>query len=367
MATIKKTPEGTWQVAIRRKGHKPVYKTFPKRALAETWARETEGGMDAGSFQDYRKAEKSLLTDQLDKYEQEITPSKKSQRTERAALAHLRAFFCHLTLASCQPKVVVSYAEGRLQKVSSDTVRRELQILSDVFETCRVGWGIACINPVPEARRTLRKRKLLQPGVRRDRRLYPGELEALVATYHKLESDLCALIEFAVETAMRRSEIFAMRRRDINKQACTLRIPVSKTDHQTGREGRTIPLSPRAMQILASLPLRLDGQVWMYTDVDAISRGFARTVSQARRAYLARCARDGVDPDEKFLVGLRFHDLRHEGTSRLFEKGWSIAEVAAVTGHEDWDSLQRYTHLMAGKLADKLAEGFVAPGAKESA
>lgn len=42
---------------------------------------------------------------------------------------------------------------------------------------------------------------------------------------------------------------------------------------------------------------------------------------------------------------LHFHDLRHEGTSRLFEAGFEIHQVALVTGHKDWKMLRRYTHL----------------------
>jgi len=45
------------------------------------------------------------------------------------------------------------------------------------------------------------------------------------------------------------------------------------------------------------------------------------------------------------ITDLHFHDLRHEGTSRLFEAGFSIEQVALVTGHKDWKMLRRYTHL----------------------
>jgi site-specific recombinase XerD len=45
------------------------------------------------------------------------------------------------------------------------------------------------------------------------------------------------------------------------------------------------------------------------------------------------------------IEDLHFHDLRHEGTSRLFEAGFSIQQVALVTGHKDWKMLRRYTHL----------------------
>jgi len=42
---------------------------------------------------------------------------------------------------------------------------------------------------------------------------------------------------------------------------------------------------------------------------------------------------------------LRFHDLRHEATSRLFERGYQIHEVAQFTLHESWNELKRYTNI----------------------
>lgn len=357
MATIKQTKEGTWQVAIRRRGAKPVYKTFLKKAQAQQWARETEAAMDTGAFEDFRKAEKTLLGDMLSRYQEEITPTKKSQRTERASIANLQAGLPHYVLAAVTPRVVVAYAERRLAVVGSDTVRRELQILSEVFATARALWSITCINPVPEARQMLTRRRMLQPGVRRERRLLRGEQERLLAVKHKrlaTPTQITEVIGFLLETALRRGELAAMKRADINKAACTLRIPESKTDHQTGEKGRTIPLSQRAMQILQSLPARIDGSVWIYTDVDAISRAFSRTLGMARRAYVAECEAAGMEPEPGYLEGLRLHDLRHEATSRLFERGLSLPEVASITGHADWDSLKRYTHPQAEQIAKKL-------------
>lgn len=45
------------------------------------------------------------------------------------------------------------------------------------------------------------------------------------------------------------------------------------------------------------------------------------------------------------IVDLHLHDLRHEGTSRLFETGFQIPQAALVTGHRDWKMLRRYIHL----------------------
>ena len=51
---------------------------------------------------------------------------------------------------------------------------------------------------------------------------------------------------------------------------------------------------------------------------------------------------------------LHFHDLRHEGISRLFEKGLTTEEVMQMSGHRTYAMLARYTHLRTDTLAAKL-------------
>ena len=58
--------------------------------------------------------------------------------------------------------------------------------------------------------------------------------------------------------------------------------------------------------------------------------------------------------EEIGMIDFRWHDLRHEATSRLFEKGLNPVEVATITGHKDPRMLMRYTHLRAEDLARKL-------------
>ena len=79
-----------------------------------------------------------------------------------------------------------------------------------------------------------------------------------------------------------------------------------------------------------------------------------RCKARALEAYREDCAASGTKPDPAFLSDLRFHDLRHEATSRLFEKGLGIMEVASMTGHKSLAMLKRYTHVEAEKLAAKL-------------
>ena len=100
-------------------------------------------------------------------------------------------------------------------------------------------------------------------------------------------------------------------------------------------ESRDVSLSPKANDIPASLPRDISGKV--------SSIPFEGLKSLWRRAMKRADIQD-----------LHFHDLRHEATSRFFELGLNVVEVAAITGHKDLKMLQRYTHLRAEDLARKL-------------
>ena len=54
------------------------------------------------------------------------------------------------------------------------------------------------------------------------------------------------------------------------------------------------------------------------------------------------------------IEDLRFHDLRHEATSRFVEAGLSDQEVSSITGHKSMQMLKRYTHLRTENLSEKI-------------
>jgi len=99
---------------------------------------------------------------------------------------------------------------------------------------------------------------------------------------------------------------------------------------------RWLLLSTTAVRVLRALPRSLHGPAFPGLTTEAIKRAYIRAVRRA-----------GIE-------NLRFHDLRHEATTRLFEKGLNIMEVASITGHKDLRMLRRYTHLKAEDLAMKL-------------
>lgn len=147
---------------------------------------------------------------------------------------------------------------------------------------------------------------------------------------------LRAVIVIALETAAREGEIAALSWSDIDLERSVARFAQTKIG-----EPRTIPLSPAAIDTLEGMRAAVAKQSesifpWKSSG-HALSLAFARL-----------CGRLGI-------VGLHFHDLRHEATSRLFERGLSIEKVVAVTGHGTWAVWRCYTHPRAEDVARELA------------
>ena len=88
-----------------------------------------------------------------------------------------------------------------------------------------------------------------------------------------------------------------------------------------------VDLPPEAEAIARAMP-RTDARIFSHT-TDAVGASFTRACKLLQ------------------INDLRFHDLWYEGVSRLFEMGWTIPQVAQVSGHRSWQSLQRYSHLRA--------------------
>ena len=147
---------------------------------------------------------------------------------------------------------------------------------------------------------------------------------------------------------MRRGELAGMTwdMVDLRKRTVTL------LETKNG-EKRVVPLSTEAVRVLSGLARRIDGEVWGM-EPDSITQAFLRALSRARKAYEKECEEKKEKPDPAFLVDLTFHDLRHEATSRFFEKGLNPMQVAAITGHKTLQMLKRYTHLKAEDLAELL-------------
>ena len=341
MAFIRKRLD-SWEVSVNKKGFPRRSRTFDTKTAAEKWARQIEGEMDQGVFISRKEAESTTLTEALDRYEREVTPGKKGARQESIRMrVWKRSSLAKCSLASIQGKDIAAYRDARLKEVAPNTVRHELAVLSHVFTIAVKEWGMGgLINPV----RQIRIPKA-PPG--RDRRLKPGELDRIVEA--SKSEILPSIVRLAVETGMRQSEIAGMAWNRVDLKKRTVTLPETKNG-----EKRIVPLSSEAVRILSSLPRRIDGKIWDIFSPQTIAVAWRRAVARARAAYEKECKEKGTKPDPAFLVDITFHDLRHEATSRFFEKGLNPMQVAAITGHKTLQVLKRYTHLKAEDLAELL-------------
>lgn len=326
MATFRKRGPYQWQAQVRKKGQSLQTKTFETRALAEQWARAIEVEMDKGVFVSRAEAESTTLKELLERYLDEITPLKKGAASETNRLrALMRLPLARRFIASIRGVDIARFRDERLRKVTPSTVKRDLVLLGHAFEVARKEWGIYVHNPVRDI-------KLPPENRPRDRRLQAGEEARLLDACREARNPwLLPIVLLALETAMRQGELIRLCWEHIDLNRRTAHLPDTKNG-----ESRTVPLSTTAVRVLRALPRSLHGQAFPGITTEAIKRAYIRAVRRAS------------------IENLRFHDLRHEATTRLFEKGLNIMEVASITGHKDLRMLRRYTHLKAEDLAIKL-------------
>lgn len=322
----------TYQAKVRRKGFPAMSKTFPTKAAAERWITEREAELYAGTARVPSAEVKGYtLSDLIDKYLEEVTPHKKGKDVEETRLRAIqRADMAKVPLPDLTSQMLKAYRDDRLKVVAASTVNRELNLISHVISVAAKEWGIkAGDNPAKAVSRP-------QNPPARDRRLSAQEQVALFAACADTRGGyLRAIVELALETGMRQSELVGLEWERISLPRRTIRLMEGTTKNG---HGRGVPLSRRAVEVLESLAPEegRHGRVFPNLTTEAVKRAFIRT-----------CERAGIKD-------FHFHDLRHEATSRLFEKGLNVVEAASVTGHKDTRMLMRYTHLDASKLADKL-------------
>jgi integrase len=336
------------------------------REDAEKWARGLERELETSGFIDRREADKNTLRAVLEKYRDEVTPSKKAANIESIKIGVILkdTILPELKMSAITSAAVAAWRDRRLAQVTGGTVNREIDILSSALNHARREWGIHVENPIPYVKRPEKSRA-------RERRFSLDEERYLFAALDEGERKadgtfgkgarniwLAPLVKLALETAMRRGELLALDWKHVDLTRRTAHLPDTKNG-----DSRTVPLSLRAIAILKSLP-RVDelnvGEDEQQTDpvfrttAMALRKGFVRALERARAKYVVDCKDARKRPVAAFLEDVHFHDTRHEAASRLAEKLTNVLELSAVTGHKDLRMLKRYYHPRAEDLAKKL-------------
>lgn len=328
MASIRKR-NGRFQAQVRRRGYPPASRTFTSREAAKKWIKTVEVDMERG---DFLPRVTMTVNELLLKYEAEEVPKQKGARHEYWRSSFLRKQIGHVHLTDLTPAFLASHRDRRLKTIKPSTVRREFTTLSTAINIAIIEWGI----PLPS--NPCSKVRIRNSNIKRDRRLKAGEEELMLKHAQPM---LRRIIILALETAMRRGEILRIKKSDVNFHDQTLYIGDTKTDVP-----RTIPLSDRAVKVLTEqIRATEQGQSRVTPICEPVL--FPIHLSEWQRQMERLWRNTGI-------VGMTFHDLRHEKISRMFEAGFNVMEVASVSGHLSLQNLKTYTHIRPRSLVARM-------------
>jgi integrase len=317
--------DGRWHATVQETSGEVHRKSFASEGRAKAWVSRFEAAMARLAAPKKKNATiyNTTLGALLERYHREVTPEKKGARAEGYRIGLLlRSDLCAILLFQLAPKHIADYRNERTAFREPQTVRLEICLIRKAIEMARREWGFELPNN-PASLVTLPRQ-----GMARERRPDPGELERLEEALAGNPVAL-ALVRFAVHSAMRRGEMLAMSWRHVSFGERMVYLPNTKA----GRS-RTVPLTDAALEVLKGTKATEE-------------RVFPIDEHAFRYAWDTACREAGI-------VDLRFHDLRHEGVSRLFEMGLDAAEVAQISGHKTIAMLFRYYNLRPYELAEKL-------------
>jgi integrase len=329
MASIVQTAAGTFRVLVRKKGSKTLCKTFPTRKEAERWARQTEAAIESGAV--VKSAKGATVGDAITAYIQmreEGARPINPQSNEVYMLRWLERDLGDEVVAGIKPQRLATYCTRRGKTGAGPyTISMEISKLGTVLKYSAMALGETFPDIVAQSRPLLDHLGLIGPGTPRERRPTADELAAVREAAQPLLRDI---IDFAIATCMRRGEIVRMTWADVDADARLLTIKDRKDPRKKAGNDERIPLLGDSMAIIQRQP-KIDDRVFPVIP-EWVSDNFLLACRVAK------------------VEDLVFHDLRHEGISRLFESGLRIEQVALVSGHKSWAMLKRYTQLKPESL-----------------
>ena len=326
MASISLRGEYQWQVQIRRKGHK-LSKTFFYKQDAEIWARKTESEIDRGIYINTSEAERMTLGELIEQYEKDVLPTLKAKSQEKSRLKIIKLELGNQIIATITTNEIIKYRNTRLKTIADNSVNREVTTIKRLLSFANDDCKITLPNGIPLV-------KKIKVDDARERRVSDTEINSICSNTESPELEY--IVKLALYTAMRRGEISNLKRENID-----LTVPSAVVKDTKNSKNKTVPLMPEAATLLKSLPARLDGFVFGLRG-RSITQAFERARDRAHANYLEMCNEKSMKFDKFFLADLRFHDLRHEATSRLAQRLPNVIELGRVTGHQDLKMLGRY-------------------------
>lgn len=325
------------QIRIKRDG-KIVHseaKTFGRKALAEQWAAKRELELQDPDVLARARHGGLSVGDVLGRYLRATQEA--AGRTKRTTLDMLtRQALAERDALKLTAPQLIEHAQARQETAGPATILQDFIWLRVAFKYARRTWKLPLdVQVIEDAMDSLRETRTIAKSRERERRVSDAEIAQVIEQIgrRRTKYPMADIILFALHSARRQSEITGLRWADLDKATRTGLVRDVK--HPTRKDGnhRRCKFTPEAWAIIERQP-RSDARVFPY-DPKTVSAYFTRAVNILE------------------LPDLRFHDLRHEATSRLFERGYSIQEVQQFTLHESWQMLSRYTHLRPEDVPDR--------------
>ena len=373
MAGKKQFPNGTWQYTFKKAGvlEKPLYLTFATEEEGDLQAARIDAQLSKGMtpYESLRDEKVLTIAELVRAYERDAHPSFK----DRASLNTIVPLHGHVPLTEINAAWVDGWIQmlKRFDKVAPTTIQAKVGALARCTD-----WGMrkGFLTMPDHALRSLpvgyaqytKADAAMAGGARkdneRDRRLEPGEwekilevLEAgvlprtqrpLVLEGRRDKSALKCIMVLAVESAMRMREMFTLQWGQVDLPKRTVFLDKTKNGDK-----RQVPLSTVALAELGAFKPADAGpsdRVFPFWEGDESAKNLSSTTDFLSKLWVEIFERAGAEE-------LLFHDLRHEATSRLFERTTlTDAAIMRITGHKSHRMLMRYANLRASDLASAL-------------
>jgi len=347
MATIRarRQADGTtrYTAIVRiRKGKTVIHqecKTFALRTAATSWARHREVELENPAARRTQHAASITLAELIRWYVETFETISKWQRSKQSHLEFLeRHSIGQVNVLELTSGILVKHVQTRrAEGAGPATAINDLVWIGVVLRAAKSVKELP-VRPeiVQQARSACRELRLIAKPRKRTRRPTVEELTRLRAFFTsrdaRAEIPMVDIMDFAIASARREAEICRLEWRDNDPAVRTGLVRDAK--HPTSKDGnhRRFKYTAEAWAIVERQPQTSD-YIFPY-DPRSVGAAFTRATR---------------------LLGisdLRFHDLRHEATSRLFERGYQIHEVAQFTLHDSWNELKRYANLKPENVRD---------------
>lgn len=301
-------------------------KVFTKQKLAKDWAMRREVEMQESLL--YKKKDRLPVADLINAYLKEFPPDGRTKLSDLKKL--LDTEIAKRDVHYLTAKTLIEHVQERNKSVQPQTAANDLIWLKTVLQTMNGARTLGLdLTYFDDARLILRKEGLIARSQRRERRPTKQELWKLSRYFYDHNRTMLHIIWFAIYSCRRQSEITSLEWNDINHAKHTAIVRDLK--HPTVKNWqKKCKLPQSAYKVILKQP-------------KTQARIFPMNSKTVGKYFTDACKLLDIHD-------LHFHDLRHEGVSRLFERGLSIVEVQHVSLHSSWETLKRYCNTDAGDL-----------------